>query len=97
MIAASDAIFTDLSRVGGYLAVMPRSVSPNLAIGSTNLHSQTVVEHTDRPGTDHGQYVYMLRCDSPTGCQGLKPSYGANGTNFHERLCPRCQGGGQGI
>ena len=43
------------------------------------------------PGTDHLQRIYVLRCDH------CGYEYGANGSDAHERKCPRCQGGRPGL
>jgi hypothetical protein len=59
--------------------------------GYTNRNEQTVVRKTDLAGTDHLQYVYVLRC----GHCGHE--YGANGSDIHERRCPDCQQGAPGL
>jgi len=55
--------------------------------GFENRNSQRVVRATGLLGTDHLQEVYLLRCEK-CGHQ-----YGANGSDIHERKCPKCQGG----
>lgn len=59
--------------------------------GFTNDNGQQVVRRTDRPGTDHLQVVYVLRC---TECEH---TYGANGSDIHRRRCPECQRGRPGL
>ena len=59
--------------------------------GSTNSNRQTVVRPTGLPGTDHGQTIYVVRCDE---CGN---EYGANGSDLFQRKCPRCQGGAAGL
>jgi hypothetical protein len=59
--------------------------------GYENPNGQVVVRNTGLPGTDFGQHIYELRCKH---C-GL--SYGANGSDIHERKCPKCQGGRPGF
>ena len=59
--------------------------------GAVNRNDQVVVRRTDIRGTDHMQYVYVLRC---TKCE---LEYGANGTDVWQRKCPRCQGGRAGL
>ena len=59
--------------------------------GFVNPHGQEVIRNTGKPGTDHGQYVYELKCQH---CGHL---YGANGSDIHERKCPKCQNGKPGI
>jgi len=61
------------------------------AIGYTNRNEQTVIRPTDLPGTDHNQYIYVLRC----GHCGNE--YGANGSDIWLRRCPNCQGGAPGL
>lgn len=61
------------------------------AVGYTNRNGQVVVRPTGLRGTDHLQYVYILRCNR------CRQEYGANGSDIHERLCPNCQGGMPGI
>lgn len=61
--------------------------------GYKNRHGQVVVRKTNHPGTDHNQYVYVLRCTEP----GCGHEYGANGSDVHLRLCPACQGGAPGL
>lgn len=60
-------------------------------IGYRNRNDQTVVEATGLPGTDHLQRIYALRCEL---CGN---TYGANGSDIHERRCPHCQGGRPGL
>ena len=56
-----------------------------------NCNGQRVVRKTDQPGTDHLQYVYVLRCEK------CGADYGANDSDIHLRKCPACQGGMPGI
>ncbi len=59
--------------------------------GYTNRNGQVVIRGTDLPGTDHYQYIYVLRC----GACGYE--YGANGSDIFQRKCPNCQGGAPGL
>ena len=59
--------------------------------GYENPNGQVVIEDTGKPGTDHNQRIYRLRC---TLCNH---EYGANGSDIHERKCPNCQGGQPGL
>jgi len=59
--------------------------------GFTNANAQTVIRPTDLPGTDHGQSIYVLRCDH------CSEEYGANGSDIWLRKCPKCQGGRPGL
>lgn len=58
--------------------------------GYVNRNGQEVLRRTGLRGSDHGQWVYALRCRK---C-GLE--YGANGSDIFQRLCPRCQRGASG-
>lgn len=59
--------------------------------GYENPNGQIVVRNTGKLGTDHNQYMYELRC------KHCGHTYGANGSDIHERKCPKCQGGRPGI
>lgn len=61
--------------------------------GYLNLNSQLVVRRTGLKGTDHMQYVYVLRCTH----QECLYEYGANGSDIFQRKCPKCQGGAPGL
>ena len=61
--------------------------------GYRNRNAQVVVRGTDIRGTDHGQFVYVLRCERP----GCGSEYGANGSDIFQRRCPRCDGGMPGL
>lgn len=65
------------------LPPIPRRGKETTRIGFRSEKGQTVVRKTDLAGTDHGQSVYVLRCD-----EGHE--YGANGTDIHLRICPYC-------
>jgi rubrerythrin len=59
--------------------------------GYKNPNGQVVVRNTEKRGTDFLQYVYELRCAH------CGHTYGANGSDIHERKCPACQAGRPGI
>lgn len=59
--------------------------------GYVNRNGQIVVRATGLSGTDHGQYVYVLRCDK------CETEYGANGSDVFQRRCPKCQAGRPGL
>jgi hypothetical protein len=59
--------------------------------GYVNRNGQVVIRNTGLPGTDHMQMVYQL------GCSACGHVYGANGSDIHLRLCPKCQGGAPGL
>lgn len=60
-------------------------------IGYVNRNNQEVICATGLPGTDHGQYIYVLRC------RDCGHEYGANGSDIFQRKCPKCQGGKPGL
>lgn len=61
--------------------------------GYINRNGQINIGRTEpsRAGTDHGQYIYIIKC---TKCG---ESYGANGSDIFERKCPFCQRGRPGL
>ncbi len=59
--------------------------------GFVNVHGQEVIRNTGKAGTDHGQYIYELKC------QHCGKHYGANGSDIFERKCPICQKGLPGL
>jgi len=65
--------------------------SPTTQAGYVNRNDQVVVQGTGLPGTDHCQYVYVLRC------RRCGAEYGANGSDIHLRKCPECQNGRPGL
>ena len=65
--------------------------TPTTRSGYVNRNSQRVERATGLPGTDHGQSIYVLRCDH------CHHTYGANGSDNHQRRCPNCQGGAPGL
>ena len=58
--------------------------------GYRNKNDQLVLGPTGRPGSDHGQSIYVLHC----GRCGHQ--YGANGSDIFQRHCPNCDGGAAG-
>ena len=60
-------------------------------IGYKNRNDQIVIRRTGLSGTDHGQYIYILKCSN---CQN---EYGANGSDIWQRKCPKCQNGKPGL
>jgi rRNA maturation endonuclease Nob1 len=66
---------------------VPSTTTP----GYVNPNSQMVVRGTGLPGTDHLQRIYVLHCNR------CGHEYGANGSDIHERKCPRCGGGRPGL
>ena len=66
--------------------------------GDINRNDQILIARSGLPGTDHLQYVWVLTCarrDETGAICGAR--YGANGSDFHQRKCPDCQGGMPGL
>lgn len=61
------------------------------APGYVNKNGQVTIRDTGAPGSDHFQRVYQLTCSH------CGHAYGANGSDIHERKCPQCQGGAEGL
>ena len=59
--------------------------------GYRNLNNQEVMRNTGLQGTDHLQYIYELLC------RECDHRYGSNGSDIHERRCPKCQKGKPGL
>lgn len=67
-------------------------------LGDINVNDQILIARTDRPGTDHLQYVWVLVCARRNAAGELcGHRYGANGSDFHLRKCPKCQDGAPGL
>jgi len=64
---------------------------PTAKVGYVNRNQQEVVLPTGKPGTDHGQYVYVLRCRT------CGHHYGANGSDIWLRRCPAHDCGAPGL
>jgi hypothetical protein len=59
---------------------------------------QKLIEKTTKPGTDHLQHIWIIRCVREVGVGELCDHiYGANGSDFSRRRCPKCDGGAPGI
>ena len=65
--------------------------APTTVPGYENRNGQVVIRNTGKTGTDHNQVVYEMEC------KHCGHHYGANGTDIHERKCPKCQGGKPGL
>jgi Holliday junction resolvase len=61
-----------------------------------NRNHQVLIQKTKKSGTDHNRKIWILCCANPQ-----KPEcahvYGANGSDFHQRKCPKCQDGAPGL
>jgi PHP family Zn ribbon phosphoesterase len=73
------------------MADLTAGATETTTLGYVNHNGQIVVRATGLSGTDHGQYVYVLRCSK------CETEYGANGSDIFQRLCPKCQGGRPGL
>jgi hypothetical protein len=62
-------------------------------IGDINPNGQQLLAKTTFDGTDHNQKIWAVQCTQP-GCGHV---YGANGSDFHLRKCPKCQHGKPGL
>jgi hypothetical protein len=62
-------------------------------VGDINPKGQKLLAKTVFDGTDHNQKIWAVQC-THDGCGHV---YGVNGSDFHERKCPKCQGGKPGI
>ena len=66
--------------------------------GDINRNDQILITRTDQSGTDHNQYIWVLVCARRgEGNAICGHRYGANGSDFHLRKCPVCQGGAPGL
>ena len=66
--------------------------------GDINANDQVLIARTDRLGTDHNQYVWVLVCARRSASGDIcGHRYGANGSDFHHRKCPKCQDGAPGL
>ena len=61
------------------------------ATGNVNRNKQVTIRNTQQPGNDHLQYLYQMACSL------CGHNYGSNGTDIHERKCPKCQQGKPGL
>ena len=66
---------------------------PSTDPGFVNRNGQINLGRTDppRPGTDHVQTIYGMRCPD------CKKNYGVNGSDIHLRKCPFHDGGAEGL
>lgn len=80
----------DVAALPERVMMKPRHSKKTTEPGYVNRNQQVVLTRTEQRGSDHGQWVYMLRC-LPCGNE-----YGANGSDIFQRKCPRCQGGAAG-
>jgi hypothetical protein len=62
-------------------------------IGDVNKNKQKLLAKTEFKGNDHNQKIWAIQCINES-CGHV---YGANGADFYERKCPKCQGGAPGL
>jgi len=67
------------------------STAPTTQIGYVNRNGQVTIRNTGQPETDHLQLVYHLVCSH---CGN---NYGSNGSDIHDKKCPKCQNGRPGL
>lgn len=68
----------------------PRAVT--IEPGSTNANDQVVIRKAGRAADDlPGQSIYVLHCNR------CGHEYGESGIRVHQRKCPRCGNGKQGV
>jgi hypothetical protein len=65
--------------------------NPATCTGYVNRNGQVVVRNTRAPGTDKNQYIYQIACSH------CGHAYGANGSDIHLCICPKCQAGAAGL
>ena len=66
--------------------------------GDINRNDQILIARTAIPGNDHLQYVWVLVCvRRDAGGVLCGHRYGANGSDFFQRKCPKCQDGAPGL
>ena len=56
-------------------------------VGYINKNNQKNLGRTDLAGTDHNQWLYLMKC---LNCNS---EHYANGSDIHHKKCPECQGG----
>lgn len=59
--------------------------------GYVNSNGQITIRNMNQPGNDHLQHAYQVACST------CGYNYGANGSDLHDRKCPKCQGGRPGL
>lgn len=66
--------------------------------GDISRNDQILIARTDFPGNDHLQYVSVLVCARRDAGGALcSHRYGANGSDFFQRKCPKCHDGAPGL
>ncbi|HEY1745228.1 MAG TPA: hypothetical protein VGG11_00465 [Xanthobacteraceae bacterium] len=61
--------------------------------GELNGNDQRLLRKTAFAGNDHNQRIWAVQCER-AGCGHV---YGVNGSDFHERRCPKCDNGKPGL
>ena len=91
--AVADAAGTGTHKDDGGLPVTEfrDGSGPTVKIGYVNRNGQECQGHRGQAGTDHNQRAYRMKCGR---CGHI---YGANGSDVHQRKCPKCQEGAVGI
>ena len=79
--------FGEVRKLRGLQAGRAKATGCTTKVGFVNDNHQVVIRNTGLPGTDHGQQIYQM------GCSKCGHVYGTNGSDIHERKCPKCDGG----
>jgi hypothetical protein len=66
-------------------------------IGETNSKQQKLLDKTEKPGNLKNAHLWIVRCMRTIKGEACDHIYGANGEDFFERKCPKCDGGAKGI
>ncbi len=66
-------------------------------VGSITENQQKLLDKTAKPGTDHMQHVWIVRCMRESNGAMCDHIYGANSSDFARRRCPKCDGGAAGL
>jgi len=66
-------------------------------VGDLNPNDQRLLAKTDALGTDHNARIWAVQCERADSGRICGHVYGVNGTDFHDRKCPKCGGGKPGL
>ncbi len=84
-----DAAAFDYEQKGTVMS--PDGSKGTTETGYVNPNGQVVIRDTGLPGTDKFQRIYQIACSK------CGHTYGANGSDCHQRKCPECQSGAEGL
>jgi hypothetical protein len=66
-------------------------------VGEINKKEQKLLDKTNKPGNLKNAHLWIVRCMKIKNGERCDHIYGANGEDFWERRCPRCDNGAKGI